>query len=269
MFSASSDIALRRRESVNSYRPIQALLLAVAAMGAGALLAAQSAGASSRTASQVVAASKAAASSEASLHYVSTTKTPTDSVTITGDVSKTEGKQTIVANVDGQIGHVTVELVGGTAYFEGDEPGLATFMGLSQSIAMKYENQWISLTASDTAFSSVAAGLTTSSALLEASIASPLALRGTSEKSGQRVLVLGGFDSGTPAGATKKVVIPVRLYVQAKGRSLPVLYTASDTVGKRKESTSVAFSNWGEPVGTTAPPGAVPIAILGSSPVEA
>jgi hypothetical protein len=248
---------------------MQGLLFVVITMGASALLSLQAAGASGRTASQVFAASKTAAASESSLHYVATTKTSTNSVTITGDVSKTEGEQTIVANVNGQIGHVTVMLVGGSAYFEGDEPGLATFMGLPQNIAVKYAYQWISLTSSDTAFSAVAAGLTTSTALLQAPISKPLTLRGMSEKSGRRVLAIGGFDSGIPAGATKKVTIPVRLYVEARGRSLPVFYTASETVDKQKESTFVSFSGWGEPISVTAPSGAVPLGSLGASPVEA
>jgi hypothetical protein len=219
--------------------------------------------------SQVLAASKTAAASESSLHYVSTTKTPADSVTITGDVSKTEGEQTIVANVNGQMCHVTVMLVGGSAYFEGDEPGLATFMGLPQSIAVKYTNQWISLNSSDSAFSAITAALTTSSALLQTPISKPLSLRGTSEKSGRRVVAIAGFASGIPSGSTKKVTIPVRLYVQAKGRSLPVLYTANRTVEKQKEAASVSFSGWGEPISVTAPSGAVPIGSLGASPVEA
>jgi hypothetical protein len=229
----------------------------------------QAAGASSRTPSQVLVASKTAAASETSLHYVATTKTPADSVTITGDVSKTEGKQTIVADVNGQIGHVTVMLVGGSAYFEGDEPGLAAFMGLPQSIAVKYANQWVSLSPSDTEFSAVASGLTTSSALLQSPISKPLSLQGLSEKSGRRVMTIGGFASGIPNGSTKKVTIPVRLYVDAKGRSLPVLYTANRTVDKKKESASVTFSGWGEPISVTTPSGAVPIGSLGASPVEA
>jgi hypothetical protein len=155
------------------------------------------------------------------------------------------------------------------AYFEGDELGLATFMGLPQAIAVKYANQWISLTPSDTGFSAVASGLTTSSALHQIPISKPLSLRGTSEKSGRRVLAVGGFASGTPAGSTKKVTIAARLYVEAKGRALPVLYTANRTVDKQKESASISFSGWGEPISVTTPSGAVPISSLGASPVEA
>jgi hypothetical protein len=244
-------------------------VLFVTAVVGGISFSLQDAGASNRTPGQVLATSKAAAASEASLHYVSTTKTSADSVTITGDVSKTEGTQTVVANVNGQTGHVTVVLVGGSAYFEGDEPGLAAFMGLPQTIAVKYANQWISLSPSDTGFSAVASGLTTSSALLQIPISKPLSLRGMSEKSGRRVLAIGGFASGTPEGSTKKVTIPARLYVEVKGRSLPVLYTANRTVDNQKESASVSFSGWGDPISVTTPAGAVPIASLGASPVEA
>jgi hypothetical protein len=258
----------RRRKRLNYYRLVPGVLFVTAIIGS-ASFSLQDAGASSRTPSRVLAASKTAAASESSLHYVSTTKTPADSVTITGDVSKTEGEQTVVANVNGQVGHVTVMLVGGSAYFEGDEPGLATFMGLPQSIAVKYANQWVSLSPSDTGFSAVASGLTTSSALLQIPISKPLSLRGMSEKSGRRVLAIAGFASGAPEGSTKKSTIPVRLYIEAKGRSLPVLYTANRTVDKQKESASVSFSGWGEPISVTTPLGAVPIGSLGASPVEA
>jgi hypothetical protein len=258
----------QRRKRWSYYRLVPGVLFVTAVVG-GISFSLQDAGASNRTPGQVLATSKAAAASEASLHYVSTTKTSADSVTITGDVSKTEGTQTVVANVNGQTGHVTVVLVGGSAYFEGDEPGLAAFMGLPQTIAVKYANQWISLSPSDTGFSAVASGLTTSSALLQIPISKPLSLRGMSEKSGRRVLAIGGFASGTPEGSTKKVTIPARLYVEVKGRSLPVLYTANRTVDNQKESASVSFSGWGDPISVTTPAGAVPIASLGASPVEA
>jgi predicted phage tail protein len=105
----------RRRKRWSYYRLVPGILFVTAMVG-GVSFSLQDAGASNRTPGQVLAASKAAAASEASLHYVSTTKTPADAVTITGDVSKTEGEQTIVAKVDGQVGHVTVMSVSGSAF---------------------------------------------------------------------------------------------------------------------------------------------------------
>jgi hypothetical protein len=231
----------------------------------------QEAAASSPSPSQVLAASKSAADAELSLHYSSTTKVPAQSVTvtITGDVSAAEGQQTIVANINGQVGHVSVDLVDGSAYFRGDEPGLANFMGLPLALSSQYANKWISLSSSDSGYSTVAAGLTTASVLGEIAISRPLSLKGNPEVLGHRAIGLGGTASAAVPGSTKKVAIPVRLYVQARGKALPVLYTKSPTVNKKKESLSVAFGDWNEHVSVTAPVGATPISALGASPVEA
>jgi hypothetical protein len=86
---------------------------------------------------------------------------------------------------------------------------------------------------------------------------------------GQRVLIIGGTDRETPSGATKPVTIPVKLYVKASGKPLPVLYSATSVVDNHPESQSVSFSHWQEPVSVSAPLGAVPMSSLGGGPVEA
>lgn len=227
------------------------------------------AGAATKTPGQVLASSGAAAKGEASFHYVATESQSDMSITIAGDVSKTEGTQTIVANMNGQAGHVTVTLVEGSAYFRGDEPGLQNFMQLPAALAAEYTNQWISLSKGDPGYAAIAAGLTTASALGQVQIGKPLTLRGSTTKKGQRVLTIGGTDRGTPSGSTKPVTIPVRLYVKASGRPLPVLYSATWVVDNHTEVQSVSFSRWKEPVHVTAPVGPVPMGSLGGKPVEA
>jgi hypothetical protein len=245
------------------------LVVAVAAMATAQFIALPGATAASKNASQVLSSSKAAADGESSFHYVAISKYPGQTVTITGDVSASEGHQTIVNDRDGEIGHVSVSLVGGSAYFEGDEPGLANFMGLPPTLAATYEGRWISLTQADKEFSTVAAGLTTSSALGQVRISKPLSLGGTSQKMGHPALAIRGTDSGTPAGSTKRVTIAVRLYVSSTGKPLPVVYSASGTVNKKTHSQSVSFSGWGVHVNVTTPSGSIPVGTLGASPVEA
>ena len=245
------------------------LIVLLAMMGATLLVGPGVAGAATKTPGQVLASSGAAAKGEPSFHYVATESQSDLSITIAGDVAKTEGTQTIVANMNGQVGHVTVSLVEGSAYFRGDEPGLQNFMQLPAALAAEYTNQWISLSKGDPGYAAIAAGLTTASALGQVQIGKPLALRGVTTKMGQRVLTIGGTDRGTPSGSTKPVTIPVRLYVKASGTPLPVLYSATWLVDNHAEVQSVSFGRWKEPVHVTVPVGPVPMSALGGKPVEA
>jgi hypothetical protein len=251
------------------------LVVTLLAVGSLQLAAGARAGAANQSAGDLFRSSQSAAATEPSLHYVSvTTSTSTStatggvSVTITGDVSAFSGEQTIVAQVGGQVGHVTVCLVASIAYFKGDEPGLAVFMGLPQTDATKFAGQWISVEQTDAAYRTVAAGLETSSVLSEVPLSGPMSLHGTMKKEGQSVLVVKGFDSGTAAGTTKKVSIPVTLYLAAHGKHLPVLYTATHTLNGKHLAESLSFGAWGHRVAVTAPSGAVPIASLGIDPTE-
>jgi hypothetical protein len=245
------------------------LLILVATVSSTFLLGPGVAAAAASTPGQLLASSGAAAKGEPSFHYVATESQSDLSITIAGDVAKTGGTQTIVANMDGQVGHVTVTLVDGSAYFRGDEPGLQNFMQLPAALATEYTNQWISLSKGDPGYAAIAAGLTTASALSQVEIAKPLSLKGATTKMGQRVLTISGTDRGTPSGSTKPVTIPVRLYVKASGAPLPVLYSATWVVAKHAQVQSVSFSHWKEPVHVTAPAGPVPMGALGGKPVEA
>jgi hypothetical protein len=249
-------------------RLVICLVAVTAALLSAQLAGSARAGATGRSASQLLLAARSAAAGESSLHYVATTETTGVSVTISGEVAAFGGEQTIVARKSGHVGRVTVALVAGVAYFKGDEPGLADFMGLPQAVAVKFANQWISLGPTDAAYASVAAGLTTASVLGQIPISKPLSLHGTTKKQGQAVLAVKGFDSGTPPGASRRVTVPVILYLAAHGRHLPVLYTASATLNGKRQSQSVSFSRWGRPVKVTAPSSALPVSSLGAAPTE-
>jgi hypothetical protein len=227
-----------------------------------------SAGEAEPSAGQLFQTSQSAAAREASLHYVAVTTTTGVSVTITGNVSAFSGEQTIVARALGRVGHVKVSLVAGISYFKGDEPGLAVVMGLPQAVATKFAGQWIAVGQTDAAFASLSAGLTTSSVLSEIPLTGPLNLQGTTQKEGRSVLAVKGFDSGTPAGTTKTVKIPVLLYLAKDGRHLPVLYTATRTLDGKRQTESTSLSGWGKPVTVAAPVGALPVSSLGSTPTE-
>lgn len=256
-----------RRSPDRCFRGLRTVL--VATVGATLLVGPGVAGAATNRPSQVLASSGAAAKGQPSFHYVATASQAGLSVTIHGDVARTQGTQTIVATIDGTVGHVTVSLVEGSAYFRGDEAGLQHFMQLSPALAAEYTNQWISLSKNDPGYAAIAAGLTTASALGQVEIGKPLSLRGATTKMGQQVLTIAGTDRGTPNGATKPVTIPVRLYVKASGAPLPVLYSATWVADKHPQVQTVSFSRWKEPVHVTAPPNPVPMTSLGGKPVEA
>jgi hypothetical protein len=244
-------------------------MVVVATLATAPLVGSGVAGAATQTAGQLLASAGAAAKGQPSFHYVATDTQAGLSVTINGDVTRTEGTQTIVATIDGTVGHVTVSLVEGSAYFRGDEAGLQHFMQLSPALAAEYTNQWISLSKNDPGYAAIAAGLTTATALGQVEIGKPLSLRGVTKKMGQQVLTIGGTERGTPNGATKPVTIPVRLYVKASGAPLPVLYSATWVVDKHPQVQTVSFSRWKEPVHVTAPANPVPVGSLGGKPVEA
>jgi hypothetical protein len=154
------------------------------------------------------------------------------------------------------------------AYFKGDVPGLADFMGLPQAVAIKFADQWISLGPTDAAYASVASGLTTASALGQIAISKPLSLHGTTKEQGQAVLAIKGFDSGTPPGTSKRVTASVMLYLATHGRHLPVFYTSSAVLSGKRQSQAISFSSWGRPVKVAAPSSALPVSSLGAPPAE-
>lgn len=199
------------------------------------------------------------------MHYSETSTSPSELVTITGDVTRDEGQQTIVVDKGGQVGQVNIMFVGGIAYLRGDDSGLQNFMAMPPSLATKYAGNWISLTPHDRGFKAVSAALTMSSVLDQIILSGPLRFGGSSQKEGQSVRAVKGFQSQPIPGTTKVLRIPVRLYVRSHGRPLPVLYTGTAVIARKKVTLSAVLGKWGEPVSISAPAGAVPAGSLSPS----
>lgn len=224
--------------------------------------------ATAASAGSVLDRAKAAAGAEPSLHYVATTIGGGKSVTITGDVAKDGGSQSIVMEADGTTGHVTVSLAEATAYFRGDGTGLTALMGLPPLVARRYVNQWIAVPSTNAAYGSLADALTTSSALQQVLIGPPLHLGRTTTKLHQRVLSLDGVMAGAAPGSEKTGSVPATLYLHAHGPPLPVLYEAARKVNGQNLSQTISFSRWHEPVHVGPPRASVPVGQLGSTPTE-
>ena len=217
----------------------------------------------------LLAAATAAAMGEGSLHYAEVTTSGPHHVTIIGDVTQHEGRQTIVAAMGSQVGHITVVLTGDSAYFKADEPGLLDFMGMPATFAAKYAGTWISVSPRDPGFAAVSAALTIPSVIGQITPVRPLSRGGHSDQLGQPVTAINGFQSEPLPGSAQPLRVPVRLFIRAQGRPLPVLYTSSTLVGKQKVGVSVTVGDWGERVVVSPPSGAVSVRSLSGPPVPA
>ncbi len=198
----------------------------------------------------------AAARAKHSVRWKQTARYPGEVFAMVSDVGATEGRQTIKLKAGKQRARLTVELVDETAYFEGDESGLAMIQGLTPSQAQAYAGQWISIPKGDRAYAEAAAALTLSSLLRNFGPRGALHVV-TGKLHGARVVgVRGTYGKG------RKRETDV-LYARARGKKLPVGQTAS--VPGQHFSARVGLSKWNEPVTVTAPATSVPIATVRKS----
>jgi hypothetical protein len=197
----------------------------------------------------------AAMSSERSVHWVSTTNA-TDSTTrrpatieITSDAGVASGSQMIVFNEGSDSGTERLELVNRAAYLYGGTYALEKLDGMTAAEARHFEDLWIDVASTSTAFASLAAGLTVSSLRSEVAIASPTLV-------GLQPVVLGHktnlLESTT---TTNGVQVRTELYLQARGAPLPVEEIVITPGGR----TTTTFSSWGESVRVAAPRNSVPL----------
>lgn len=188
-------------------------------------------------------------------------------VTITGDVTATEGTQTIDYARGTATGKVIVELIGREAYFKGDAVALRGFMGLSAAQSAANAGRWISVVPSDSAFAATAAALTVGSVIDQIGLSAPLSRGGETSISGQRVLEIRGALSGPSAAPGPKG--KSTLAVSASGAALPVRFGGSQTTSAGSFTEALVLSRWNEPVTVRAPSSSTPLSTIigaGTSP---
>lgn len=227
-------------------RALALLLLAAVAGGAAtSALAAQSPQAL-RTAIFV------AARERHSLHYVMAELQGGKRVRIVGDVAATSGTQQLTL-AGKTTGHVTVSVLGRTAYLRGDRAGLRA-MGLPAAASSQYARTWISVPRTSKLFAPLADAVTLPSFLGDIFPVTNLAFVHRSGRVGLRGKAL--LDGA---------LVDVTLFANPSGPPLPL---EEDQDGKAFRS-HVAISRWNEPVHVTAPKHAVPIAVVlgGGGPV--
>lgn len=196
----------------------------------------------------------AAARAERSVHYVNVGALGATRVGIVGDAGVAQGVQRITYRKAGKSGHVTVIVSSNSLYFRGDAFTLVNYMGFKAIPAAKYAGTWVLIPHTDTDYSTVAAGVTLSSAIDQLTLSKPLSgVRGTTIK-GYRVVGVRGkvpFATGVTATAT--------LYARASGKPLPVKQVVNQTNAR----LTVTLDGWGEHIHVTPPHKAVPISTTG------
>ena len=232
-------------------------LLATATWGAVAVLAAacSSVGSgpdslSGKSPSQILDAASSAATSAGSTHYTLTETAGTQTQTITGDASSTDGRQSITT---GSV-HVQVVLVGGTAYVQGDPGGLGAALGFPANVAKTYADKWIAVGSGDSPYASIVQAVTLSGTISELRPTGHLSLAGSAIVGGRSALgVKGGLPGQIPSGVRGSTT----LYVAASRPTLPLKYTAQASRGSQNVVDEGTFTDWGRPLHLSVPSGSV------------
>ena len=148
---------------------------------------------------------------------------------------------------------------GGVAYLEGNALGLTRFAGVSPAFAQRYAGRWIALQPGDqvgyASYGTISSGLTLSGEAGQLIMAEPEKLTATATVAGQRVIGVSGpmpASDQLPAGTLQV------LYVADDSTMRPVRVTLQG--GPIKDTTT--YSEWGERVDLSPPPGSQAAATL-------
>jgi hypothetical protein len=166
------------------------------------------------------------------------------------DSARSSAEQTVAIGKE----RVSIVLSANTVYFSGNTQGLVHYFGLPTAVATTLANQWVSASPSDSAFPSLAAGLTLSSALGEVSPTGSIVKGKRQTVDGQPTMSLSGTG---PSGIAR-----LTLFVAAHGRSLPVEAVGSGGSAQKVSGEIVTFSRWGEAVHVPVPSQSIPISTL-------
>ncbi len=219
-------------------------------------------GRADRAATRTMSAALRRGGAEASLHYVSTSTGNGLTTTITGDVNRTSGTQTIVLSGGQSRATIVIELVGREAYFRGDAAAIQVLVGVTEGVATAAAGRWVSVVPTDAVYQSTAAALTVGSVISELALAQPV--------TGGRTVVVGGRDllqlSGAwvGEGVTAKDHATGKLDVTRSLTPLPVSFSGVTpaTAGTSRFVESIVVSRWGEPVEVARPLFSVPLATI-------
>jgi hypothetical protein len=220
--------------------------IAAAAPGADAASAVGQSGNPKQILTSALTSAKKAGSVRVTVHFFSGKTTGE----LVQDSAHASAEQTVAIGQE----RVSIVLSKGTVYFSGNAKGLVNYFGLTEAVATTLADQWISASPSDSAFPSLAAGLTLSSALKEVSPTGSIVMGKRRTINGQSTTSVSGTG---PAGVAR-----MTLFVTAHGKSLPVEAVGSGGSAEKASGEIVTFSRWGEAVHVPVPSESIPISTL-------
>ncbi len=188
-----------------------------------------------------------------SVHQVETEKSPTASGTVVTDAGTKQGRQ-VITHSQGENAQVIV--VGGTAYFAGNQAALIHYFGLPAALAQKVGSRWVSVPSSSRGYSVVAAGLTLTGLIGGFAIPGQLTETAPTMVDGQAVV---GIKSQAPPTGSTAASVSAIVYVTRSRTPLPVraVYTFS-----KGGSATLDLSGWNEHLAVKAPTNVIPAAKL-------
>lgn len=205
---------------------------------------------------QILSRADAAARAAGSLHFSSTTKQGPTSIDFSDDSEQGGGRQDITMSDGGQL---TVLLIAGIGYVNGNAAALNGFLGMTDAMSAELAGHWISFSAGSPGYQLVVGGVTTSSVLREIIPAGPLTKTARQTIDGQSVV---GVRGPAPASAQMPKGSKITLYVAANGRPLPVSCLERTST----DLTDMTLSHWGEQVSVAPPRSAVPVPVQSTPP---
>lgn len=188
-----------------------------------------------------------------SVHVDITSNTTNGSVVFSDDDTANGGRQVITFD---KVGHATILFIGGVGYVQGNAAGLQGFFGVTQQLAQRFADQWISLRpgnklgAND--YNSITAGITLSSVADELAMSGPLTLTAPATVDGQQVI---GVQAPEPASAQLPATARTVLFVSDNSVMRPV---EQAVLGAGSYKNQMVFRDWGEQLHITAPANAIP-----------
>jgi hypothetical protein len=189
-----------------------------------------------------------AASAKHSVHYVTVSSSSRGRSTMVSDIAADRGIQRVTFSNGGRTGHVTMLVVGSTAYIRGDAFTLHGYMAFPPSLASRYAGRWILIPHTSPLYGPVAIDVTFGSFVRDAMPQGHLTIvAGT--VGGRKVR---GLHGTAREGGT------LTLYVPTSGSLLPL--EGKETVrAPIAASSRLTMSRWNEPVRVSAPAHAVPL----------
>ncbi len=184
-----------------------------------------------------------------SVHYASDSTESKQTLVESGDAGPASGSQSVRMGT----GTISIVVIGGITYLQGNPDGLESLAGLSSSQATEAAGQWIEFSTDNSAFSPVVAGVRSQDLAKELALKGPLSL-------GQRRTLDGyAVDAIDGTQAFGKKSQHVVLYVRAQGSHVPVEEDSVTAKGTRTAAEHIVYSKWGEQVRPEAPKATISI----------